>query len=120
MKIVTLFLVLLLSACTSNVNKTELIESLNERMGSKRSHINIVWYEGTKDGYHYLAHVYEMFGTKKYKVSVNELMIKDEIPLTSDSQNWVRISNISDKWLASRKNYETNEWSREDEGLHLK
>ena len=120
MKIVTLFLVLLLSACTSYVNKSELIESLNERKGKSRSHINIIWYEGTKEGYHYLAHVYEMFGTKKYKISVKELMIIDEFPLTSDSLKWIRISNISDKWLASRKDFETNIWLREDEGLQLK
>lgn len=120
MRVIALSLALLLSACTSYVSKAVLIDNLNERIEKQKSHINIIWYEGTEDGYHYLAHVYKMFGTKKYKISVKELVIKEQFPLTSDSQKWLRISNISNEWLASRKDFQTNKWKREDEGLHLK
>lgn len=110
----------MLSACTSTVNKGALLSSIDNNISKSRAHINIIWYRGTKDGYHYLSHVYAMFGSKDYKIPVSELNIDNTYPLTTDSQKWMRISSISNQWLASRLNFETKEWIREDEGMHVK
>lgn len=118
MKKLVVILLFLLTACTSIVSKEELICALDQRSQKDRSHINIIWYRGTKDGFHYLSHVYEMFGSKNYKIRSESLFIETTFELTSDSSKFVRISSISDKWLASRKNDEI--WEREDKGVSVK
>ena len=111
-------LLFFLTACTSTISKENLIYELNQRIMKEHSHINIMWYRGTKDGFHYLSHVYEMFGTKDYKIKTKELYIENTFELTSDSNKFIRISNLSDKWLASRKH--EGMWEREAQGINVK
>src|SRR5713226_1170341 len=112
-------MVTLLSACTSTVSRTDLLTSMEEQISRKRSHINILWYRGTKEHYHYLSHVYEMFGSRDYRISDADLTIPEMeiIPLTSDSTKWKRISKIGIEWEASRKRDDS--WLPDPEGLTL-
>lgn len=111
----------LLSACTSTVDRTELLMSMESRVSMKGSHINILWYRGTKDHFHYLSHVYAMFGADDYRVSDADVHIPAEemFPLTSDSTKYKRIARIGDGWAASRKNSADDLWGPELEGLVL-
>ena len=117
--ILIIFIVLLVSACTSTVNKTGLMIGMEKRLSLKNSHINILWYIGSKDHYHYVAHVYGMFGSKNYRLSYEQLNIPEgEIfLLTSDSTKFKRIARIGDEWAASRKDFDTGIWELEPEGL---
>lgn len=110
----------MLSACTSTVNKSSLLSSINNSISNENAHINIIWYMGTKDSYHYLRHVYAMFGSKDYRISISELNIEHTFPFTTDSEKWVQISSISDQWVASSLDTQTSVWIREDEGIHIK
>lgn len=95
----------LVAGCTTTVTKSELISDIENNISKRNSHINIIWYRGTKDHYHYLAHVYAMFGGSKYRVLDTELILPKEaiIPLTSNDQEWKKIYEIEGKWKSSRK-----------------
>ena len=110
-----IIMALFLASCTSTVSRNALLTSMEKRISQKSSHINILWYKGTKEHYHYLSHVYEMFGTSDYKILDTELILptNEVIPLTSDSTKWTLISEIKNKWVASRKNHGTWEPDRE-------
>ena len=106
----------LISGCATTVTKSELISELESNISKRNSHINIVWYRGTKNNYHYLSHVYAMFGTANYKILDTELVLPKEVimPLTSNDQEWQLIYEIEEKWKSSRKLY--GKWVDEPEG----
>jgi hypothetical protein len=88
-------------------------------MAEKNGHINILWYRGTKEHYHYLSHVYAMFGASDFRILDSELVIpgREIIPLTSDSTKFKRIGRIGADWKASRKDFCTGLWVPEPEGF---
>ncbi len=105
------------SGCTTTVTCPELINKMNKSIAKKNSHINILWYKGSDEKYHYLGHVYKMFGSKSYRVSLNELQIKEMFPLTRDSEKWILIKKIGKKWKASRKYNDI--WKIEEDGVDV-
>lgn len=113
---VTIIAVLLLTSCTSTVSKNELILALDERISEERSHINILWYKGTKENYHHISHVYAMFGTSHYRILDSELILPEEVitPLTTDDQRWKLIYEIKNQWKSSRKH--NGIWEQAPEG----
>src|SRR5581483_9372717 len=44
------------------VNRGELLNSVNERTAKKDTDANALWYQGTWQDHHYIAHVYRFFG----------------------------------------------------------
>jgi hypothetical protein len=108
----------LLAACTSTVSRPELLESMRRHLSSESSHINILWYRGTKDHFHYVSHVYRMFGSKDYRIADSELRLPAEeiIPLTSDDTKWKLIRRIGTDWEASRKDLRSGLWLPDREG----
>lgn len=111
-------MVALVAACTSTVTKTDLVARMETRTSEKNSHMNILWYRGTKGHYHYLSHVYAMFGTSHFRVLDSELVVPDReiMPLTSDSTKFKRIARIEGAWEASRKT-SVGLWVPEPEGV---
>lgn len=111
-----------LTACVSTVNRPELVAAMQENVAKRNSHINILWYEGTKDHFHYVSHVYAMFGGSSFRVSDSQLVIPENeiMPLTTDSAKFKRIASIGEVWSASRKNFDSGLWIPEPEGLILK
>ena len=101
------------------MTKTELLEQMQRQLASESSHINILWYRGTRGNFHYVSHVYKMFGSKDYKISDSELRLSVEtsIPLTSDSTKWKLIRRIGTNWVAARKDFSSGQWLPDLEGV---
>lgn len=114
-----ILIISIVSGCTATVTKSELVSDIEHDISKRNSHINILWYTGTKDHYHHLAHVYAMFGGSNYRILDAELILPKEaiIPLTSNDQEWKLIYEIKGIWKSSRK--VDGAWVDANEGIIL-
>lgn len=115
--LLVLLLTIFSCGCLKEVTRETLFEDIKDRLAEKNTHINILWYCGTKDNFHYLRHVYSMVGTDYYRISKNELNIINTFPLTTDSKQWVQIKQIDNDWHASRKH--GDEWEKDEKGITI-
>ena len=80
----------------------KMIADMQEIRFGKSAIINILWYQGSDARFDYFAYVYSMSGTKNYKVSLGQFVLKDQLAFTDDSDKWVRIKEINGVWSADR------------------
>ena len=85
------------------VSRVTLIQDINTKLIKENCNDNSLYYEGTKNGYHYIYHVCRIYVTKKYQIPIKELKIKNPMPFTEDADKYLGINNIGNEWHSSWK-----------------
>jgi len=97
-----LFVVLMSGCVYHDVSACKMIADINAIRHDKNAALNILWYHGSDNKFDYFAYVYNMGGTKLYKIPLGQLSINHLLIHTKDSSKWIAVSKIDGEWSASR------------------
>lgn len=89
----SVFVTVVLGACNQNVEEIS-AQALEERWDESIKHSAVSWwYLGTKDDAHFIL---ERRPLEKhlYKVSVKDLDVANEMPLTQDESKWLNLKML--------------------------
>lgn len=101
----------------SKVDAEQMIASMEEIRTGDAAYINILWYQGHDDEFHYFSYVYGMLRGAKFSVPLVQLDIPDAGPFSDDDKDLVAISRIGDRWQASRLDISGGEWVPDEYGI---
>ena len=104
--LLTISLLLLLSACQSSqkASREQMLAAIQARGQLPDSHYDLLWYQGTRGGWHHFKHIRGYFLDEQiFVVDAQQWPIARPLPYSRDSRQWQRVERIGDRWHSARK-----------------